>query len=80
MDLASEYTHSSFVGLDIFHMFPSEIKPYNVDFLIADGRRLPFESNYFDYIHLGDMGITFTEYDMNHVVVTTSFVYTYILF
>ncbi|RHZ88799.1 hypothetical protein Glove_21g369 [Diversispora epigaea] len=32
---------------------PSEIKPNNTNFILADVRNnLPFESNYFDYIHL----------------------------
>ncbi|RHZ88611.1 hypothetical protein Glove_21g373 [Diversispora epigaea] len=54
LDIVLEYTQSSFVGLDIFNMFPSEIKPNNTDFILADVRNnLPFESNYFDYIHLG---------------------------
>ncbi|RHZ88616.1 hypothetical protein Glove_21g375 [Diversispora epigaea] len=69
LDMASEYIRSSFVGLDIFHMFPSEIKPNNTDFILADARdNLPFESNYFDYIHLGDMGICFTEYEFDCVL------------
>ncbi|RHZ88610.1 hypothetical protein Glove_21g372 [Diversispora epigaea] len=69
LDMASEYTQSSFVGLDIFNMFPSEIKPHNTDFILADARdNLPFESNYFDYIHLGDMGYCFTEYEFDCVV------------
>ncbi|RHZ88612.1 hypothetical protein Glove_21g370 [Diversispora epigaea] len=69
LDMASEYTRSSFVGLDIFPMFPSEIKPNNTDFILADVLNdLPFESNYFDYIHLGDMGYCFTEYEFDCIV------------
>ncbi|RHZ88613.1 hypothetical protein Glove_21g376 [Diversispora epigaea] len=70
LDTASEFTQSSFIGLDIFHMFPSEIKPNNADFIVADAQNnLPFESNYFDYIHLGDMGFCFSDYDFDHVVI-----------
>ncbi|RHZ88793.1 hypothetical protein Glove_21g367 [Diversispora epigaea] len=70
LDMASEYTQSSFVGLDIFNMFPSEIKPNNTDFILADVLNdLPFETNYFDYIHLGDMGFCFTEYEFDYVVI-----------
>ncbi|RHZ88769.1 hypothetical protein Glove_21g332 [Diversispora epigaea] len=70
LDLSSVYTQSSFVGLDISLMFPSQIKPNNADFVVADARNeLPFESNYFDYIHLGDMGYCFTEYEFDHVVI-----------
>ena len=73
--MASEYTQSSFVGLDIFHMFPSEIKPNNTDFILANARnKLPFESDSFDYIHLGDMGFCFTEYEFDYVVVIIYFV------
>ncbi|RHZ88800.1 hypothetical protein Glove_21g368 [Diversispora epigaea] len=69
LDMASEYTRSSFVGLDIFPMFPSEIKPNNTDFVMEDVRNnLPFESNYFDYIFLGDMGFCFTDYEFDCVV------------
>ncbi|RHZ88655.1 hypothetical protein Glove_21g329 [Diversispora epigaea] len=70
LDISSDYIQSSFVGLDISLMFPSQIKPNNADFIVADARNeLPFESNYFDYIHLGDMGYCFTEYEFDHVVI-----------
>ncbi|RHZ88791.1 hypothetical protein Glove_21g365 [Diversispora epigaea] len=70
LDTASEYTRSSFIGFDIFNMFPSEIKPNNADFILADARnKLPFGQDFFDYIHLGDMGFCFTEYEFDCIVI-----------
>ncbi|CAG8748121.1 5675_t:CDS:2, partial [Cetraspora pellucida] len=50
LEMASEYTSSSFTGIDISPVFPSNIKPRNVEFYqmnVLDG--LPFEDNTFDF-------------------------------
>ncbi|CAI2174243.1 19088_t:CDS:2 [Funneliformis geosporum] len=52
LDLASE-NPANFYGIDILPLFPTEIKPPNASFSIAnlvDG--LPFEDNSFDFVHM----------------------------
>ncbi|CAG8655961.1 7977_t:CDS:2, partial [Funneliformis caledonium] len=52
LDLASE-NPANFYGIDILPLFPTEIKPSNVSFSIAnliDG--LPFKDNSFDFVHM----------------------------
>ncbi|CAG8571309.1 27036_t:CDS:2, partial [Dentiscutata erythropus] len=62
LEMASEYTSSSFIGIDLSPVFPSNIKPQNVQFYqmnVLDG--LPFEDNSFDFIYQRFMGLALTE-------------------
>ncbi|CAB4444010.1 unnamed protein product [Rhizophagus irregularis] len=53
LELANEYQSAEFVGIDRYKLFPSEIKPNNVNFLSADLMDgIPSEDNYFDFTHL----------------------------
>ncbi|RHZ83324.1 hypothetical protein Glove_97g93 [Diversispora epigaea] len=50
-EMASNYPNTQFTGLDISPIQPSEIKPKNVNFVIANVlNTLPFENDTFDYI------------------------------
>ncbi|CAG8524141.1 10994_t:CDS:2 [Paraglomus occultum] len=62
LELASEYQQSTFVGVDISPMFPSEIKPKNVSFLQLNATKgLPFPDDTFDYVFIRWLTTAFTE-------------------
>ncbi|KAI7850762.1 S-adenosyl-L-methionine-dependent methyltransferase [Circinella umbellata] len=53
MDLATEFPGCEFYGIDFSDMFPSDIRPPNVQFLHANVlERLPFEDNTFDFVNM----------------------------
>jgi len=58
LDLASIYPLTQFHGIDVFALFPIEIKPANVEFTKIDSyiKVFPFEDNFFDYIRIPLMG------------------------
>ncbi|KAG9294401.1 hypothetical protein G9A89_001906 [Geosiphon pyriformis] len=63
MEMASEYHKCSFTGVDTSSMFPSEIKPENVNFFQANILLgLPL-NNPFDYVHMRFLGSLFTATD-----------------
>lgn len=52
LEMAETYPSSKFVGIDTSCVFPENIKPGNVEFVIANlAKPLPFPDNHFDYIH-----------------------------
>ncbi|GBB92126.1 hypothetical protein RclHR1_01970008 [Rhizophagus clarus] len=54
LDLASKYENSLFYGIDNNSIYPSEIKPGNLNFIKADMfDRFPFPDNEFDFVHQG---------------------------
>nr|CAG8622303.1 7920_t:CDS:2 [Entrophospora candida] len=62
LNMSIDYPKSTFVGIDISPIFPSEIKPKNLTFLtcnLLDG--LPFHDENFDYIHVRFLMTAFTE-------------------
>ncbi|ORE07215.1 S-adenosyl-L-methionine-dependent methyltransferase [Rhizopus microsporus var. microsporus] len=53
MDVATEFPGSQFYGIDIFDLFPSNIRPANVTFQVRDALEgLPFPDNTFDLVNL----------------------------
>ncbi|KAG0756412.1 hypothetical protein G6F57_011350 [Rhizopus arrhizus] len=60
MDMATEYSHTQFVGIDKLPLFPQDIRPANVTFKEADVLAgLPFEDNSFDLIQMRLFLVTF---------------------
>lgn len=56
--MASNYQNSKFVGLDMFKAFPAEIKPFNVEFQLADvTKEIPFPENSFDFVRMSTMWV-----------------------
>lgn len=52
-DVATEFPGSQFYGIDIFDLFPSNIRPANVTFQVRDALEgLPFPDNTFDLVNL----------------------------
>ncbi|CAI2163990.1 17655_t:CDS:2 [Funneliformis geosporum] len=61
LDMASAYGSSKFFGIDLCPVFPTEIKPENVQFIQGDVLTgLPFDDNTFDYVHQGHMADVYT--------------------
>ncbi|KAI8082848.1 S-adenosyl-L-methionine-dependent methyltransferase [Halteromyces radiatus] len=53
MDVATEYPNIQLTGIDISDVFPTSIRPPNVNFCLGNLlERLPFEDNTFDFIHV----------------------------
>ncbi|CAO3694452.1 unnamed protein product [Rhizopus stolonifer] len=53
MDVATEFPSSKFHGIDIYDIFPSKIRPPNVNFQVHDALDgLPFPDNTFDLVNL----------------------------
>ncbi|CAG8615250.1 236_t:CDS:2 [Funneliformis mosseae] len=53
LDLSTEYNFSEFVGVDKNQLFPTSIKPNNINFFDASVEKgLSFQDNYFDFVHL----------------------------
>lgn len=52
-DVATEFPGSKFYGIDIYDIFPSNIRPPNVEFQARDALEgLPFPDNTFDLVNL----------------------------
>ncbi|ORZ03085.1 S-adenosyl-L-methionine-dependent methyltransferase [Syncephalastrum racemosum] len=53
MDVATEYPESEFTGIDMCPVFPTDIRPPNVNFQYGNVmERLPFDDNTFDLINM----------------------------
>ncbi|CAG8584798.1 9725_t:CDS:2 [Ambispora leptoticha] len=64
LDMATQYPNSHFYGIDIEPLYPSQIKPANVNFYRCDLmqlEKLNFEENSFDMVRIGFMNLTFNE-------------------
>ncbi|CAI2163993.1 17657_t:CDS:2 [Funneliformis geosporum] len=70
LDMASAYGSSKFFGIDLCPVFPTEIKPENLQFVQGDVLTgLPFDDNTFDYVHQGHMLDVYTM-DQWHFIIT----------
>nr|CAG8559085.1 15590_t:CDS:2 [Entrophospora candida] len=62
LEMSYDYPSTSFVGIGMLPIFPNNIKPQNVEFLLFDNDDgLPFEDNKFDFVHMRMMGLALTE-------------------
>ncbi|CAB4438996.1 unnamed protein product [Rhizophagus irregularis] len=53
LDMATEFSRCSFTGIDLIPIFPSEIRPKNTKFFLANKPEyLPFPPSTFSYIHI----------------------------
>ncbi|KAF7725326.1 hypothetical protein EC973_009665 [Apophysomyces ossiformis] len=56
LELATEFPHADFHGIDLCPMFPTTIKPGNAQFKQHDiAEPLPYPANQFDYIYMRTM-------------------------
>ncbi|KAI9499067.1 S-adenosyl-L-methionine-dependent methyltransferase [Zychaea mexicana] len=52
LDMAEMYPQSTFYGVDVYPVFPNEVKPQNCHFQACNvAEKLPFPDNHFDFIH-----------------------------
>src|SRR6266487_4313814 len=53
LDMATEFPESSFTGIDVIQLFPSEIKPKNTKFVLGNQpEHLPFSTSTFSYVRI----------------------------
>ncbi|GBC01406.1 hypothetical protein RclHR1_04180013 [Rhizophagus clarus] len=53
LDMATEFSKCSFTGIDLIPIFPSEIRPKNTKFVLANkSEYLPFSPSTFSYVHI----------------------------
>ncbi|CAB4404067.1 unnamed protein product [Rhizophagus irregularis] len=56
LEMSTQHPLTRFFGVDIAAVFPSEIKPTNLNFHQCDiNRGLPFKDNYFDFVRMSLM-------------------------
>ncbi|RIA90326.1 S-adenosyl-L-methionine-dependent methyltransferase [Glomus cerebriforme] len=56
LEMSTQHPSTKFYGIDIAAVFPSEIKPTNLNFYQCDiNGGLPFEDNYFDFVRMSLM-------------------------
>lgn len=66
-EMAETYPRSTIYGIDASCVFPEDIKPANVEFMIGNiAKEIPYEENYFDFIHqrLLILGLTGDDWTM----------------
>jgi ubiquinone/menaquinone biosynthesis C-methylase UbiE len=66
-DMAEDFPHCHFYGIDVAPVFPQGIKPSNVTFALANlTEPLPYPDHHFDYIHqrLLLFGLTLPQWDV----------------
>lgn len=64
MEMASEFPNAQFYGIDIYTMYPSDIKPPNVHFIqgnVLEG--LPYDDATFDFVHMSYVSTCFSQSD-----------------
>lgn len=60
LEMSTQHPLTRFFGVDIAAVFPSEIKPTNLNFHQCDiNRGLPFKDNYFDFVRMSLMATSF---------------------
>ncbi|KAL1922998.1 uncharacterized protein VTP21DRAFT_9374 [Calcarisporiella thermophila] len=62
MEMATEFSKTMFIGIDIANSFPTAIVPPNCTFRITNMvEPLPFENATFDFIYMRSMALAFTK-------------------
>lgn len=65
-EIGESYPQSKVYGIDASCVFPEDIRPPNVEFIIGNiAKDLPYHNNTFDYIHqrLLILGLTGSDWD-----------------
>ncbi|KAI8149886.1 S-adenosyl-L-methionine-dependent methyltransferase [Fennellomyces sp. T-0311] len=69
LEMASDFPHADFYGIDLCPMFPNSIKPSNARFLQHDILdTLPFSDNSLDYIHMRVMLSNLTQTQLTRLL------------
>ena len=68
LEIAETYPRSKVYGIDCSDTFPESIKPSNVEFVTGNiAQDLPYEENFFDFIHQRCLILGLTEADWTSV-------------
>src|SRR3954447_23728820 len=60
LEMSTQHPLTRFFGVDIAKVFPTEIKPTNLEFRQCDmNQGLPFADNYFDFVRMSLMLTSF---------------------
>lgn len=66
--MGESFPRSTFHGVDASCVFPEDIKPANVEFTICNvAKDIPYEDNFFDYIHQRLLVLGLTDEDWTNV-------------
>ncbi|CAG8524852.1 16207_t:CDS:2 [Funneliformis caledonium] len=69
LEMSTLHPSVKFFGVDIVTVFPSEIKPTNLDFQKCDiNQGLPFKDDYFDFVRMSLIATSLKEDQWNDVV------------
>ncbi|KAG1046411.1 hypothetical protein G6F43_011103 [Rhizopus delemar] len=71
LEMATEFKHAHFYGIDISPNYPTAIKPPNTFFIqydILNPKGLPFPDSYFDYVFMRQVYTCFSSSDWTTVV------------
>lgn len=72
LDVAKEYPNTQVTGFDISDVFPKEIRPPNVNFLVANALdRFPFDDNSIHIANIRIISIAISVEDWGHVLKET---------
>ncbi|GBB86499.1 hypothetical protein RclHR1_12920006 [Rhizophagus clarus] len=70
LEMATGYERTQFVGVDLVPIFPTEIKPHNLEFKRCDILNgLPFNNNEFDLVCIQNSSLCFTENQWKEIVI-----------
>lgn len=68
--MAEQHPRSQFHGVDVSCVFPENIKPANVEFVIGNiAKHIPYPDNTFDYIHQRLLIFGLTNEDWENVII-----------
>jgi ubiquinone/menaquinone biosynthesis C-methylase UbiE len=68
-EIGETYPRSKIHGIDASCVFPENIKPANVDFVIANiAKNIPYDDNYFNFIFQRLLFLGLTEEDWINVM------------
>ena len=70
MEMATWYQRTEFVGVDMIPIYPTEIKPFNLNFTqcnVLEG--LPFKDDEFDLVYIQNSSVCFSESQWREIVI-----------
>lgn len=70
LELSENYPLTNFVGVDKISKFPKDFSQNNLQFITGDIlNRLPFEDNFFDFVHMSFVIMEFTDEQWEDIII-----------